>query len=478
MINTSGEHHPKRILKYVAALLVLALLADAAFLISRSWREAKADQASQLTTIADLDETAIDMYFTQLEIGMQSLGADLGYTLEKDKRNKPDLDRAYTLVSRFQKLHNELGNVILMRGDGQVLLTGTIRNSRDLPTLAKDLAFMDIRGELQQGRAFVIGKPVMGRIDKSWVVAARYAVAGKDGKLAYILSANLPANLLLRYRPESASPRISALGLVRDDGYLVSRYPEPDAAMLDDMYGKPAGGAMIEYLRANNYPQRGQVEMPGRDGKATALREIRRLQHYPVTLFVEMQMSEIGAARWRKMHAPYVLMALLLAGTFVFYGMSLRSRRAWSTEKRREELRHNYEKALNERSPNEIFMFDADTLQISYANDYALDNLGYTMEQLRKKDMLSLHPEMGIESFGALIEPLRRGEQEAVRYQTLQARRNGSTYPVEVNLQLMKTDAGGEGFMAIVNDISALKLAEENIRKFNAPVERRAANRK
>ncbi|MGB8077640.1 MAG: PAS domain S-box protein, partial [Gallionella sp.] len=89
-----------------------------------------------------------------------------------------------------------------------------------------------------------------------------------------------------------------------------------------------------------------------------------------------------------------------------------------------------------------------------------------------------LHPEMGIESFGALIEPLRRGEQEAVRYQTLQARRNGSTYPVEVNLQLMKTDAGGEGFMAIVNDISALKLAEENIRKFNAPVERRAANRK
>jgi len=182
---------------------------------------------------------------------------------------------------------------------------------------------MDIRSELQQGPPFVIGKPVMGTIDKSWVAAARYAVADKDGKLAYILSANLPANLLLRYRPESASPRITALGLVRDNGYLVSRYPEPDAAKLDDIYGKPAAGAMIEYLRANNYPQSGQVDMPGSDGKATALRALRRLQHYPVTLFVEMPMSEIKAARWRKMHAPYVLMALLLAGTFVFYGMSL-----------------------------------------------------------------------------------------------------------------------------------------------------------
>ncbi len=32
MINASGEHHPERILKYAAAVLVFALLAYAAFL--------------------------------------------------------------------------------------------------------------------------------------------------------------------------------------------------------------------------------------------------------------------------------------------------------------------------------------------------------------------------------------------------------------------------------------------------------------
>jgi PAS domain S-box-containing protein len=473
MINASGEHHPKRILKYSATLIVVALLVYATFLISQSWREAKSDQASQLATIADLSEIAIDTYFTQLEIGMQNLGADLA-----DTHKKPDLDRAFKLVNRFQKLHTELGNIILIRGDGQILLTGTTHNSRDMPTLAKDSVFMNFRGELLRGPAFAIGQPVMGTIDKSWVIAARYAVTDQAGKLVYIISANLPANLLQRYWADSTSPKITALGLIRDDGYLVSRYPEPDAASLDDMYGKPAEGAMIEYLRANNYPQHGQVEMRGSDGKATDLRALRRLQHYPVTLFVEMPMSEIKAAWWDDMHAPYVMMTLLLACIFAFYSISLHLRRTWSMAQRREELRRNYEHALHERSPNEIFMFDADTLQFTYANDYALEKLGYSLEQLQKKNLLSLHPELGIESFARMIEPLRRGEQESIKYQTVQAREDGSTYPVEVNLQLLTSDDDGEGFLAIINDITALRQAKENIRKFNAPVERRVSNRK
>jgi len=42
----------------------------------------------------------------------------------------------------------------------------------------------------------------------------------------------------------------------------------------------------------------------------------------------------------------------------------------------------------------------------------------------------------------------------------------------------MTWDDDVKGFMSIVNDITALRLAEENIRKFNAPVEQRASRRK
>lgn len=298
-------------------------------------------------------------------------------------------------------------------------------------------------------------------------------MSDRNGKLLYILSANLPGNLLQLYRADSASPKIAALGLVRDDGYLISRYPEPDVASMDEIYGQPAADAMTDYLHANHHPQRGQVEMPGGDGKARELRVMQRLQHFPVTLFIEVPMPEIKAAWWGDRHEPYFMMALLLASMAALYGLSHRHRRAWSEAERRAALRRRYEQALNERSQNEIFMIDADTLQFSYANDCALEKLGYTLAQLQQINLLALHPRLGVETLGAMIEPLRRGERESVKYQTIQACANGSTYPVEVSLQLMKTEEGGEGFMAIVNDITALRQAAENLRAYSAPAERR-----
>ena len=122
-------------------------------------------------------------------------------------------------------------------------------------------------------------------------------------------------------------------------------------------------------------------------------------------------------------------------------------------------------------------MFDEKTLQFVYANDYALDDLGYTLEELQKKNIFALHPEMGVDTFGELIEPLRRGEQESIKYRTIQKRANGNTYPVEVNLQLITTDEGSD-FLAIVNDITALSEAEDNLNRFNAPAERRRSERK
>ena len=82
-----------------------------------------------------------------------------------------------------------------------------------------------------------------------------------------------------------------------------------------------------------------------------------------------------------------------------------------------------------------------------------------------------------METLADMIAPLRRGEQESIKYRTTQARADGSSYPVEVNLQLITTNEGSD-FLAIVNDITALTEAEENISKFNAPAERRGSARK
>lgn len=469
MKNTSREHRTRRILKYSAILFATMLLVYAVFLVALSWRDAKSGQASQLTTIAALSENAVDIYFNQLKIGMQSLGSDLS-----DSSGNPDLDRAFTLVSRFQGLHPELANVMLIRSDGQILLTGTIPNRPDFPSLANDAEFRKIRDKFRLGPSFAIGLPVTGHIDKNWFVPARYAVTDRAGKLRYIISANLPTDMLQHFWIDSITPQITALGLVHDDGYMLSRYPE-DPDSLNEMYGRPAAGTVAEFLRANNHPQQGQVEIRNSEGKKTALLVLRRLQHHPITLFVEMPMTEIKAAWWHDVHAPYLLMALLLAFVFGIYSLKHR-RHIWSMEKRREKLWQNYEHALLKQSPGEILMFDTDTLQFTFANDHALDNLGYTMEQLQEKNLLFLQPETGVESFGAMIKQLQSGEQESITYQTTQARKDGSTYPVEVNLQLITSEDDVASALAIIHDITALRQAEENIQKFNSPVERRVAS--
>lgn len=467
MPNHNTDPRPNRFLKYSAPLLVVVLLAYAAFLVSQSWRAAKSEQARQMATIAALTGNAVDLYFSQLKVGMMNLGAELSTS-----NSLHDLDRASALLYRFQGQHNELRNVMLIRADGQVLLTGENTSRRRLPTLAGDPAFRKFMDELQPSPHFAVGQPVMGSIDRRWVVAARYAFTDSSGKLAYIISANLPPDLLQRYWVDSITPGITALGLLRNDGYLVGLHPEPDAATQDMLFGKPDEGMPTAAPRADNLPVQQQIEISNAYTGKTSLMVLHRLQNFPLTLFVEMPVAEIKSAWWRDLHAPYFLMALVLACTFAFYGLKSQ-RRAWSVEKRRKVLQQNYERALRDRSPNEIFMFDTGTLQITTANDHALENLGYTLAQLQQKTLLSLHPESGIESFAEKIEPLRRGEQVSVTYQTVQARADGSRYPVEVSLQLIKAEDGVERFLALVQDISALKQAEENLRKFNAPVERR-----
>ena len=56
-----------------------------------------------------------------------------------------------------------------------------------------------------------------------------------------------------------------------------------------------------------------------------------------------------------------------------------------------------------------------------------------------------------------MLDQLRQRKHEPVTYQTVQAREDGSTYPVEVNLQLITAEYGGERILAIVHDITALQ---------------------
>jgi light-regulated signal transduction histidine kinase (bacteriophytochrome) len=75
-----------------------------------------------------------------------------------------------------------------------------------------------------------------------------------------------------------------------------------------------------------------------------------------------------------------------------------------------------------------------------------------------------------------MIYPLLGKEKERQIFATVHRRKYGSTYPVEIFLQLI--ESGAERlFLAVVNDITERKAAERKIRELNEQLEQRVRDR-
>lgn len=123
-----------------------------------------------------------------------------------------------------------------------------------------------------------------------------------------------------------------------------------------------------------------------------------------------------------------------------------------------------------EKSVNEIYIFNSSTLKFEYLNKVAINNLGYSKEEMYEMTPLDIKPEFNEESFKKMIKPLLNGEKENITFETVHKRKNKTTYPVEVNLQLYKYK-DTTLFIAVILDITerrknieALKLSEELFR--------------
>ena len=123
-----------------------------------------------------------------------------------------------------------------------------------------------------------------------------------------------------------------------------------------------------------------------------------------------------------------------------------------------------------EESLNEIYMFDAESLKFKQINNAALNNLGYSIEELHEMTPVDVKPDYNLESFEKLIAPLRNGEEQELVFETIHQRKDGSLYDIEVHLQLLQH--GGEAlFTAIILDITERKQAQEWIQTYSEKLE-------
>lgn len=123
-----------------------------------------------------------------------------------------------------------------------------------------------------------------------------------------------------------------------------------------------------------------------------------------------------------------------------------------------------------EHSVNEIYISDANTYQILNANRAARENLGYSVEETLQLMPWSFFEGLNDEKVNELIAPLRSGILDVQVFEAEHRRKDGSTYPVSVNLQFMP-EQSPPVFTAIVQDISDRKQKEGMIKLRDRAIE-------
>lgn len=90
-------------------------------------------------------------------------------------------------------------------------------------------------------------------------------------------------------------------------------------------------------------------------------------------------------------------------------------------------------------SLNEIYIFDCETLKYQYLNQTAVNNLGYDAGEVHEMTPIDINPYLETaEDFNRIIQPLLKGDLEKDLYLTKHVRKDGTTYPIEIHLQLIR----------------------------------------
>jgi two-component system sensor histidine kinase DevS len=113
-----------------------------------------------------------------------------------------------------------------------------------------------------------------------------------------------------------------------------------------------------------------------------------------------------------------------------------------------------------------VLILDAATLRFTYVNQGAIEQVGYSRDELIGMTMLQIAPEFDDQKLRELLAPLERGEATSTTFTTMHRHRDGSERPVEISLEArLAEDGRPHSYVKIVRDIGDRLAAERLLRQ-------------
>lgn len=269
---------------------------------------------------------ATTAYLQRYESIMSALAGDLLFRPELLGRP----EQLTPLLQRYRALlgHDQALAINLSRPDGQVFAT-TMTGVQNLPNFR---AMPDIWPGIEQAahmQGLEVGKAVYGPMLHRWVIPLRLMAKDAQGQPVLLIAVPVELNDFLdRWRrsvaaAEYAMPGMS-IALMRADGYLLARWPAPEADDLQRFYGSKRQGELARAAQARPQALSGQF-----DGRVDAddlprLGAWVRLPRYDVLVNMTVPRALLWRDFWRAYWPALTILALWLALLTLTYRLVLR----------------------------------------------------------------------------------------------------------------------------------------------------------
>jgi PAS domain S-box-containing protein len=122
-----------------------------------------------------------------------------------------------------------------------------------------------------------------------------------------------------------------------------------------------------------------------------------------------------------------------------------------------------------------VFMFEPESLRLTYVNQGAMNQVGYARDELLGRSALDIKPDFDEAGYRELIAPLLTGERPAITFTTTHLHRDGTRVPVEVFLQAVRLPGDQIQMIITSRDIRQQIEVEANLYRLARAERARAA---
>ena len=133
------------------------------------------------------------------------------------------------------------------------------------------------------------------------------------------------------------------------------------------------------------------------------------------------------------------------------------------TEPKRSEEQLKKFKYILDRTADCVFMFHPESLKFKYVNQGAIDQIGYSHQELLNLTPLDITTELSPDCLKSYLDSLKSGEKSSITFETVHLNKNGKHIPVEILLQYVQAEC--DCFVAIARDISERQKIELQLRQ-------------